>query len=231
LTARAVEITVDTSDAPDLQAFGARVKSTLLDWFEQVGQILDSPAYEPPARILVYFDPNYDGVAYASGTDIVGSVDYYRTHQDDIGSMVHEMAHVIQAYKSCYTNEDWYITEGIADWVRFFHYEPVANRPEKPGSGNDYSQGYRVTAYFLDYVNTRYASSADVVYEINKSCREGTYQTDHSLFLRLTNKTIDVLWDEMIVSGKNNGIRRINRFNEVSNSYGYDHIHRHNSTS
>lgn len=58
----------------------------------------------PPTPINVYFDPGYEGVAYASGNQIVGSVDYYRTHTSDVGSMIHEMAHVIQSYPSCYSS-------------------------------------------------------------------------------------------------------------------------------
>jgi len=215
-----VEIIIDTSDAPGLVNFGQVVKSTLVEWFDRVGDILESPTYTPPSQINVYFDPNYDGVAYASGNNIVGSVDYYLTHQDDIGSMVHEMAHVIQSYRSCYTNDDWYITEGIADWVRFFHYEPASNRPPKPGSDNHYSQGYRVTAYFLDWVNARYNP---MIYWINKDCREGTY--NHQIFDRLTGKSIDQHWQEMLASLGLPTDLKPSDFEK--DPYGYDHKLRH----
>jgi hypothetical protein len=184
----AVQINVDYSRAPDLANFAGRVRGTLQDWFPRVVDILNSPNYTPPSKIDVYFDPDYNGVAYASGGRIVGSVNYYRSHQDDIGSMVHEMAHVIQQYKKC----DGWITEGIADWVRYYHFEPN-RKPSKPTPSQHYTNGYGVAAYFLDWINVRYNP---MIYWINKDCREGTYAP--TIFPRLTGKTVDQHWQEML---------------------------------
>lgn len=183
-------IEVDTSAAPDLANFGRRVKATLEDWYPRVANLLRSPNYTPPNRIRIYFDPNYKGVAYASGGRIVGAVNYYRSQQgrNDVGSMVHEMAHVIQQYRGC---PSW-ITEGIADWVRYYHFEPN-RKPGKPGRGNHYTNGYGVSAYFLNWINQRYNP---MIYWINKDCREGTYKD--SIFPRLTRKTVDQHWNEML---------------------------------
>ncbi|ODM94871.1 hypothetical protein Ocin01_11806 [Orchesella cincta] len=188
--AQGVTIDVDTSAAPDLADFGRRVKATLEDWYPRVVDILNSPTFQPIDRIPIYFDPNYDGVAYAGGGRIVGAVNYYRSHQDDVGSMVHEMAHIIQGYRKC----DGWVTEGLADWVRYWHYEPN-RKPGKPGAGSHYTNGYGVSAYFLDWINSRWDP---MNYWINKDCREGTY--DVSIFPRLTGKTVDQHWDDMMNS-------------------------------
>lgn len=182
---------VDTSQASDLEEFGRRVKSTLEGYYSEARELLLSDPYREVERISVYFDPNYNGVAYASGLRIVGAVKYYRDNQHDIGSMVHEMAHVIQNYRKC---EGW-ITEGIADWVRYFHFEPE-RQPSRPVRGQHYSNGYGVAAYFLDWLNTNYQPAGrNMTYHLNKECRDGTYQND--VFVRLTGKTADDLWQEM----------------------------------
>lgn len=84
------------------------------------------------------------------------------------------------------------IPQGIADWVRFFHFEPQ-NKPNRPTPSQSYRDGYRVTAYFLDFVHRRYNP---MIYWVNKDCREGTYA--HSIFPRLTGRTLDELWDDML---------------------------------
>lgn len=183
----AVEIITDTSQAPDLEPFAAKVRQELTDWFQYISELLHSPTYIEPTTIPIYFDPNYDGVAYASGGRIVGSVNYYRTHQDDVGSMIHEMTHVIQSYR----NGVGWLTEGIADWVRYFKYEPE-RKPNKPGPSNNYTQGYGVSAYFLEWIQI---NVGDMVYWCNKDCREGTYAD--TIWPRLTGRDLNQLWREM----------------------------------
>jgi hypothetical protein len=105
--------------------------------------------------------------------------------------MVHEMTHVIQRYSNC---AGW-LTEGIADWVRYYNYEPD-RKPGKPGPSNYYTDGYGVSAYFLQWIQTRVG---DMVYWANKDCREGTYNDE--LWPRLTGRTLDQLWGEMMADG------------------------------
>jgi len=104
--------------------------------------------------------------------------------------MIHEMTHVIQGYR----NGVGWLTEGIADWVRYFKYEP--NRmPNKPGPSNNYTDGYGVSAYFLEWIQR---NVGDMVYWTNKDCREGTYA--NSIWERLTGRDLDTLWREMMNS-------------------------------
>ena len=56
--------------------------------------------------------------------------------------------------------------------------------------------GYGVAAYFLNYINnSRYRY---MIYYLNKDCREGTY--NENIFKRLTGKTADQLWLDMLKS-------------------------------
>ncbi|OXA60270.1 hypothetical protein Fcan01_05133 [Folsomia candida] len=190
--AKSIRIKVDTSQAVDLKHFGSNVVSILYDWFPYVESLLRSPTYQesPVTQFVIKFDPTYAGVAAAYPGKhpplIRGSVNFYRKRKDDIGSMIHEMAHVIQKYKKC----DFWITEGIADWVRYFHYE--RNRPVRPGRTKSYRDGYATSAYFLNWIESRYKG---IIYYLNKSCREGTYT--ENIFERFTGYNVDQLWEIM----------------------------------
>lgn len=190
-------IDIDTSKAPQLANFASRVKQTLMQWYPTISKELSSPNFSPPNNFRIRFDPNYNGAAYAAGTEIVGGVQYYTNHQDDVGSMIHEMTHVIQSYR---TAPSW-LTEGIADWIRYYKYEP-ARMPPKPRSSDSYTMGYGVTAYFLQYIinNTpQWSAPNHMVYWANKDCREGTY--NDSMWPRMTGKTLDQLWQDMMARG------------------------------
>jgi len=120
-----VIINMDTSRAPELNDFGRKVKKVMEDWFPFVQTLMTTSAYNPVTKIDVVFDPNYDGVAYAAGTTIVGAVKYFKDHQDDFGAFIHEMTHAVHQARGC---PSW-VVEGFAEWTRRWFYEPwTANR-------------------------------------------------------------------------------------------------------
>lgn len=181
-----ITVNVDTSEVPDLNQFGQTCKSTMEQWYPYVCNLLKSPTFLPITSINLRFDPNMDGVAGADAfsRSITGAAKYYRDHQDDVGSMIHEMAHVIQRYSKC---AGW-VTEGIADWARRMHYEPI--KPGKPGPGDNYNSQ---PVFFLNWINEKYPNS---LYSLNAECRQGSYEDD--LFVKLTGKNPDQLWADMM---------------------------------
>jgi hypothetical protein len=59
---------------------------------------------------------NRDNVAAVTKEDhITGNVTYYKGHQDDIGSLVHECVHVMQMYQN--VNVPVWLTEGISRFM------------------------------------------------------------------------------------------------------------------
>ncbi len=186
---------MDTSNAPDLKRFGSKVTTILSNWFPYIESLLLSPTYKKQTitRLVIKFESNYTGVAAAywhkSPPIVIGSVNYYRNRKDDLGSMIHELVHIVQKYKKC----DGWVTEGIADWVRYFHYEPQQKRPNKPKRNTSYRNGYGSSAYFLNWIESRYKW---MIYYLNKDCREGTY--NENIFKRLTGHSVDELWQMML---------------------------------
>jgi len=190
-------VTYDVSKAPDLEDFARKSKEHMEAWHPYLSYVLRSPNYTPSDKIHIYFDPNYNGVAYAEywNNRIVGSVDYYRSHQSDVGSMIHEMVHVIQNYNG---NTPSWIWEGVADYIRYFVYTWEGDKkPGKPSASQSYRDGYGTSAYFMNYVKTKVRD--DMVYYVNKDAREGTYAD--TIWPRLTGKTLDQLWNDMLLYG------------------------------
>lgn len=184
-----VEITTDATDAPELK-----------EWFEDVARVcekqypilcdeLKSEGYTPPRRIAMTLKKSYDGVAYAQGSKIVGSVKYFEKHKDDVGAFVHETAHCVQQYRGR-GNPGW-LVEGVADYVRFFKYEakkPAKLAPERA----KYDGSYRTTAAFLDYlVETQ---DKEIVRKLNEAMRKGKYAD--TIWKDLTGKTVEELGRE-----------------------------------
>jgi hypothetical protein len=184
-----IEITTDATDAPELKDWLDKTARVCEREYPMINEALKSPGFVPAHTITMTLKKDYKGVAETGGNRIKGSVDFYTKNQKDVGSMVHETVHVVQAYHSR-GNPGW-LVEGIADYIRFFKYEPGkvgridANRAHYNGS-------YRVTASFLNYVSEKY--DKDLVTKLNQAMREGKYKEE--LFKDYTQKSLSELDDE-----------------------------------
>jgi len=183
-----VEFTVDVSDAPEMKAWAEKSARICEQQYTMINEELKVDGYRPPRRVRMTLK-KMRGVAYASGNRITGSVEWFKRHPDDFGAMVHETVHVVQNYR-VRGNPGW-LVEGIADYVRFFKYEPGklgridARRARYDGS-------YRVTAAFLAYVTDKY--DKQIVRKLNKMMREGEYKKE--TFQKWTGKTLEQLGEE-----------------------------------
>jgi len=143
-------------------------------------------------RIVFFIDTAYDGVAATGGGVARYSPAYLKTHAQDVDVVTHEVMHVVQAY---HNYDPGWLTEGIADYVRYVY--GVNNKnggwklPEYQ-AGQSYQNAYRVTARFLLWVEkNKYTKIVD---DMDKAMREGTYTP--ALWTKLTGKTVDDLWSE-----------------------------------
>jgi hypothetical protein len=183
-----VEFIVDVKEAPEMKEWAEKAARICEQQYTMINEVLRDDRYQPPRRVPMRLRI-MDGVAYASGDRITGSTAYFKRHPDDFGAMVHETVHVVQGYRLP-GNPGW-LVEGIADYVRFFKYEPgklgriVPHRARYDGS-------YRVTAAFLAYLTEKY--DKQIVRKLNKMMREGEYKED--VFRKLTGKTLEKLGEE-----------------------------------
>jgi hypothetical protein len=180
---------VDVSDAPEIKDWALRAARTCERAYPMINRELKSDGFKPPRHVHMRLTTHYRGVAAAGGTRIIGSAGYFKAHPDDVGAMVHETAHVVQQYRRG-NNPSW-LVEGVADYVRFFKYEPGKLGRIDPQQAR-YNGSYRVTAAFLAYLTRKY--DKDIVRRLNQRMREGTYKEE--VFKEWTGKALQELGNE-----------------------------------
>ncbi|WP_158795953.1 basic secretory protein-like protein [Pedobacter sp. L105] len=176
--------------------FSPAVKARLIETFFKVYPELKKQ-FNPNAAKEVTFviDTAYKGVAATSGTIVSFSPVWFKKHPEDVDVVTHEVMHIVQAYGE--NAGPWYITEGIADYVRYVY--GVDNAGAKwtlPNykEGQKYENGYRVTARFFAWMEKH--GYAGIVKKIDKNMRDHTYTDD--TWKTLTTKTLNELWSSYI---------------------------------
>lgn len=151
-------------------------------------------AYHPTAAkdLRLTFDPAYDGVAYASGSDIVISSTYAAAHPDDLDVIVHEGFHLVQGYSG---DVPGWATEGLADYARWSFGKLNADAcwtMQRYEAGQHYTDAYGVTARFLLWLETDVAPG--IAERLDERLRSGAY--DDGFWSTETGQSIDALWTE-----------------------------------
>lgn len=190
----AIKITFDASAAPELAPMMEQMKADCEKWYPIIVKKLgaDNPRLRHEADFKIVNDDR--GVAATMGGHVVFHAGYYRKHQDDIGSAVHEMVHIIQGYRSR-RNPGW-LVEGLADAVRWWWYEPAAKRRPINFANHKYTDSYQVTGAFLAWIEKN--KDPKILPTLNTAMREGTYAPE--IFVKRTGKDLDALWAEFVAA-------------------------------
>jgi hypothetical protein len=185
----AVTVELDSSEAPEMEAWGKTTQHILEQWYATVVEALPSEGFLPPKKI-VFTIRGGRGIAETGGSHIVAHAGWFKAHPEDRGAIVHEMVHVVQAYggRRC---PGW-LVEGIADYVRFWIYEPGAPRHRVDPQRDHYTNGYQTTGAFLAWLVKTY--DKEIVAKLNAACRQGQYKDE--LFQQYTGKDLAALWKE-----------------------------------
>ncbi len=189
--AQDVKVTVDTSEVPELAQWGEQAKALVETWHPKIAELLKSDGYKPPMELKLVFKKDMKGVAFASGRTITIAADWVKAHPDDLGMVVHELTHLIQSYPP--SREGW-LVEGIADHIRFIHFEPQTKLTLRNPKTASYRDSYRTAAMFLAWVEKTY--DPDLVIKLNQALRSRSYKPE--IFKDLTSKTLDELWTEFV---------------------------------
>jgi hypothetical protein len=184
-----VEFIIDVSDAPEMKEWADKAARICERQYRMINEELKVDGYRPPRVVTMTLKKNYNGVAAAGGGRITGSVRYFKSHPDDVGAMVHETVHIVQQYRS--RNNPGWLVEGVADYVRFFKYEPGTLRSLRPDQAK-YNGSYRVTAAFLAFVVDKH--DKELIRKLNALMREGKYREES--FKDITGKTVKELEEE-----------------------------------
>jgi hypothetical protein len=188
-----VEIVLDDSQVPEMKDWCRRAKETAEAWYPVLAQALRIEGYAPPRRVNLTFKKGMDGIAGTSGGNIFCADGWFKAHPDDVGAIIHEVIHVIQSYPKY--DPPW-LVEGIADYVRFWVFEPnTPRRPLNPARIR-YQDSYQVTGAFLAWAVKTY--DKDLVLKLNEARHKAEYNV--GLFKQCTGKDLDTLWEEFRAS-------------------------------
>ncbi len=186
-----VTITFDSSETPELKDWAEKAGKIAADWYPKIDKLLASPGFSPPKTVEIRFRKNFRGLAATTGNVITIQPDWVRKHPDDFGMVVHELTHVVQQYHGRGNKPGW-LVEGIADYIRIVKYEPKAPRPRLNPDRAKYTDAYKTTAMFLEWVENKY--DAELVNKLNAALRAGNYKED--MWKDATKKPLDDLWSE-----------------------------------
>lgn len=161
-----VRITLDSTASPDLLPwFKGTAIPAMAKWYPQIAELIAIPGKTPPAPKAFTIElregqiiPGRDGIpGFASRDRIVVSSKFMRDQMkgEALGCLIHEMVHIVQfgsGQRAHRTAPVWFY-EGATDYIRWFLFEPERNgavirSPDRV----KYSDSYRVTANFMDWV-------------------------------------------------------------------------------
>lgn len=200
--AGAYRFVVDATEAPDLREWVEReLAPTVSAWYPRLAELLGSEGYRPPERVMLRFRDDLGGTpAAAGGAGVSLNAGWFRRERgrEAAGCVIHELVHVVQAYGSPRADgarpapAPGWVVEGIADYVRWFLFEPQSRGAEITESNQArarYDGSYRVSANFLDWVSRRY--DRELVRKLNAVAREGRYAA--GLWREWTGKEVEEL--------------------------------------
>lgn len=170
-------------------------------YFDVYPKLVTKYAADPKTatqKVILKFDPTYDGVAYADAGAgrIVVSSKWILDRPWDLGLFTHELTHIVQSYPR-YDDQTWWITEGIADYIRYEygpHHEGWKFR--EPKETDNYNSGYGETARFLLWIEQN--KNNKVVDILNKQMQQNTFHIHD--FEEITGQSVEDLWAEYILN-------------------------------
>jgi hypothetical protein len=201
------QIDIDYSQVPELKDWVEKqLRPALEKWYPRIVADLPSAGFKAPRRFSIKLEAPGEGVAGTAGTRVVANARWIKQqlargpHNEAVGALVHEAVHVVQQYGHRKEGDDvpGWLTEGIADYIRWWKFEPESMRRPVSARGRrgrpaSYRDGYQTAAAFLEFVARRHDR---IVVELNAAARDGRYTSD--LWKKYTGKTVDELWAEFV---------------------------------
>ncbi len=195
---------IDATAAPDLADWCEKdLKPVVQNWYPKIVAMLPSDGYQAPTDITLKFRSDMGGTpASAAGAGVNLNTQWFRgeLQRQAAGAVIHELVHVVQNYRGPRGNPNatatpGWIVEGIADYVRWFLYEPQSKGAEIT-KGNlakaSYDSSYRITGNFLNWLTQTH--DKEIVRKLNAAAREGKY--GGPLWKDWTGKSVQELGEE-----------------------------------
>lgn len=190
-------VETDTRDLPEAEDWARAAKSLVETWYPEICSLLSTQDYKPPKRIRLVFKKKISAPAYASGGTITINGEWIAKHPEDLGMVVHELTHVVQDYPRSKSDTGW-LVEGIADYVRWWRYEPETPRSKIDPAKAKFTDSYRTTAWFLAWASQKY--DRRLVPDLDLALRKA--EDPVPVFSKRTGKDVESLWKEFVEGRK-----------------------------
>ncbi len=180
--------TIDTSQTPDLTGWTETNLVPMIEkWYPEIVRMLPSPGFDAPSKVKVVFSNDMDGVADTAGGRIRCAGRWFRENLqgEATGAVFHELVHVVQSYghtpaeKGSGVKVPGWLVEGIADYLRWYHFESDSHGADISRNGLNrvrFDGSYRITANFLDWAGRKY--DPELVPKLNAAIRQDHYQEE-----------------------------------------------------
>lgn len=188
---------VDITETPDLAEWvHAELAPVLQAWYPKIIKLLEGDQADAP-KVQIVFSADMTGVAATSGTQVQCAAKWFRQNLkgEAKGALIHELVHVVQRYKHGYQRAPGWLTKGIADYVRWFLYEPQshgAEIAERQRAAARYDASYRVSAHFLNWLVTTH--NPRFLPQLSSALHDGPYNEE--LWMKLTQHTVQELGEQ-----------------------------------
>ena len=180
---------LDSSAVPSLADKLSMVGNFAEQWYPRIVKalVLDG-SYQAPASVDFAISTNLDVPALTTGSRITLSKEWFAKMEQDLGAVIHELAHVVQSYPP---GRPGHWVEGVADCVRYqLGFSNAWSHPRCCDEFPHYTSGYWCSAAFLLYVQR--ASDENFLKKLNSALHSPDYSD--SFFREATGKTVEALW-------------------------------------
>ena len=197
--------TLEATAAPDLMEWAdTNLRPVVQEWYPKLVAMLPSEGFQAATNLSLRFRNDLGGTpASTSGGRVNMNSGWFRREREReaLGSVVHELVHVVQNYGRARranpnaTRTPGWLVEGMADYIRWFLYEPEtkgAEITERNLARARYDASYRITGNFLNWVAQNH--DQEIVRKLNAAAREGRYA--EQLWKDWTGKTLPELGEE-----------------------------------
>jgi hypothetical protein len=188
-----VQVYIDTSQAPETEQWADVARRLVEKWHPIISDMLHTEGFVSASEVNLVFKTDMKIPAATSGDTISISVDHIKKHPEDFGMVIHELAHVLQRYRK-FDKETWWLVEGIADYVRYYRFEPKTRLPRINAAKASYRDGYKTSAQFLAWIEKKHDKA--LISHLNQVLRTGEYTP--AVFEKYTGKSLDRLWSDFV---------------------------------
>lgn len=169
-------------------------KNLIATYFEVYPKLCNMFNHNATRDVVFVTDTAYKGVAETSGNRILFATHYMNAHPYDIDVVTHEGMHIVQSYGYSYGRDLVWLTEGIADYMRYkFGVDNVGSKWFLPNfkSTQSYKDSYRVTARFFEWMDQKIKPG--MIVQIDEALRNGSFKP--TIWADMSGgKSLDELW-------------------------------------